>query len=103
MHRLFSLNSQHLDNLLQQRPSPYIMIGDFNGHNILWGNKNNDSKGELIENFLTKNDIYIYMNDTFLQVRNHFHLLIIPSVIHHCFLIIIDLNVKTNIIMMSFL
>ena len=32
----FSLNSQHLDNLLQQLPSPYILLGDFNGHNILW-------------------------------------------------------------------
>ena len=58
----FSLNSQHLDNLLQQIPSPYILLGDFNGHNILWGGQNNDSRGELIENFTTKNDICI-MND----------------------------------------
>ena len=58
----FSLNSQHLDNLLQQLPSPYILLGYFNGHNILWGGKNNDSRGELIENFITKNDICI-MND----------------------------------------
>ena len=58
----FSLNSQHLDNLLQQLPSPYILLGDFNGHNILCGGQNNDSRGELIENFITKNDICI-MND----------------------------------------
>ena len=58
----FSLNSQHLDNLLQQLPSPYVLLGDFNGHNILWGGQNNDSRGELIENFITKNDICI-MND----------------------------------------
>ena len=58
----FSLNSQHLDNLLQQLPSLYILLGDFNGHNILWGGQNNDSRGELIENFITKNDICI-MND----------------------------------------
>ena len=58
----FSLNSQHLDNVLQQLPSPYILLGDFNGHNILWGGQNNDSRGELIENFITKNDICI-MND----------------------------------------
>ena len=58
----FSLNSQHLDNLLQQLPSPYILLGDFNGHNILWGGQNNDSRGDLIENFITKNDICI-MND----------------------------------------
>ena len=57
----FFLNSQHLDNLLQQLPS-HILLGDFNGHNILWGGQNNDSRGELIENFITKNDICI-MND----------------------------------------
>ena len=58
----FSLNSQHLDNLLQQLPSPYIILGDFNIHNILWGGLNNDSRGVLIKNFITKNDICI-MND----------------------------------------
>ena len=49
---------------MQQLPSPYILLGDFNGHNILWGGQNNDSRGELIviENFITKNDICI-MND----------------------------------------
>ena len=31
----FSLNSQHLDNLLQQLPSLYIILGDLKGHNIL--------------------------------------------------------------------
>ena len=40
----------HLDNLLQQLPTPYILLGDFNGHIILWGGQNNDSRGELIEN-----------------------------------------------------
>ena len=56
----FSLNSQHCANLLQQLPSPYIILGDFNGHNILWGGQNNESRGELIEIFITKNDIYGY-------------------------------------------
>ena len=49
-----SLDSQHLDSLLQQLPSPCIILGDFIGHNILWDGKNNDSRGKLIENFLTK-------------------------------------------------
>ena len=90
----FSLNSQHLDNLLQQLPSPYILLGDFNGHNILWGGQNNDSRGELIENFITITLII-------LQVQSLLHLLIFPSVIHHCFLIIIGLYVKTNTIVIT--
>ena len=31
----FQLQSQHLDSLLEQLPSPYLLLGDFNGHNIL--------------------------------------------------------------------
>ena len=34
-----------------------IILGDLNGHNILWGGQNNDSRGELIENFIKKNAI----------------------------------------------
>ena len=108
----FSLNSQHLDSLLQQLPSPYIILGDFNGHNIFWGGKNNDSRGELIENFLTKNDICI-MNDksyTYLSTSaKSFSSIDLsfchPSlfVTHHSFLIIIGLWVKTNIIVITFL
>ena len=61
----FSLNSQHLDNLLQQLPSLYIILGDFNGHNILWGGQNNDSRGELIKNFITKNDVCITNDNSY--------------------------------------
>ena len=58
----FSLKTEHLDSFLKQLPSPYLLLGDFNGHNILWGNKENNSRGELIENFITNNDICL-MND----------------------------------------
>ena len=36
-----------------------------------------------------------------IQVRSLLHLLIFPSVIHHCFLIIIGLYVKTNTIVIT--
>ena len=45
----FSLKTEHLDSLLKHLPSPYLLLGDFNGHNILRGNKKNNSRGELIE------------------------------------------------------
>ena len=44
----FSLKTEQLDSLLKQLPSPYLLLGDFNGHNILWGSKENNSRGELI-------------------------------------------------------
>ena len=58
----FSLRSEHLNSLLQQLPSPYMLLGDFNGHNVLWGSNDNDHRGELIEDFITKNDMCL-MND----------------------------------------
>ena len=58
----FSLKIEHFDSLLKQLPSPYLLLGYFNGHNILWGNKENNSRGELIENFITNNDTCL-MND----------------------------------------
>ena len=39
-----------------------MLLGDFNGHNVLWGSKDIDDRGELIEDFITKNDICL-MND----------------------------------------
>ena len=100
----FSLNSQHFDNLLQQLPSTYIILVDFNGHNILWDGQNIDSRSELIENFITKNDMCI-MNDKSYSYHppstKSFKSIDIPSVIHHCFLIIIGLYVKNNRIVIN--
>ena len=58
----YALQSKQLDSLLQQLPSPYLLVGDFNGHNLLWGCKKNNVRGEIIEDFLAKNDICL-MND----------------------------------------
>ena len=58
----FSLHSQHLNSLLEQLPSPYLLVGDFNGHNMLWGCSKNNVRGEIIENFIEANDLCL-MND----------------------------------------
>ena len=38
-----------------------MLIGDLNGHNVLWDSKDIDNRGELIEEF-TKNDICLMKN-----------------------------------------
>ena len=58
----FTLHSQHLNSLLEQLPSPYLLVGDFNGHNMLWGCSKNNVRGEIIENFIETNDLCL-MND----------------------------------------
>ena len=58
----FSLHSRQLHSLLQQLPSPNILVGDFNGHNILWGCNKTNSRGEIIEDFMANHNLCL-MND----------------------------------------
>ena len=46
------LSPKDLDDLIPQLPSPFILLGDFNGHNILWGSKDINDKGRIIESFI---------------------------------------------------
>lgn len=49
----FSLVSSDFEALVDQLPEPYILIGDLNAHNPLWGSSRTDTRGRLIEKFLT--------------------------------------------------
>ena len=61
----------------------YLIFDDFNGQSTLLGNKNNDLRGELIEQFLAKNDKYVLwmicLTPTFIQGRRRLHLFIYTS------------------------
>ena len=59
---MFSLTTEHLQSLLSQLPAPYILVGDFNGHNTFWGYKGNTNRGDIIENFIANNNLCL-MND----------------------------------------
>ena len=48
-------NSQHLDEveltrIFSQLPKPFIIRGDFNSHNILWGSHKTDTRGAKLIN-----------------------------------------------------
>ena len=58
----FALGSDHLISLLGQLPSRFFLLGDFGGHNVLWGSKDSDPGGEVIGDFVTGGDICL-MND----------------------------------------
>ena len=38
-----------LNNLIEQLPRPFIIMGDFNSHNEIWRSKKTDKKGKVIE------------------------------------------------------
>ena len=39
------IDENQLNNLISQLPAPYILPGDFSGHNIMWGCDVNNQKG----------------------------------------------------------
>ena len=51
------IDEDKLKNLIQQVSKPFIFQGDINSHNILSGCKENETKGNKIENFINKNDL----------------------------------------------
>jgi hypothetical protein len=44
-----SLSLTQLKHLADQLPTPFIIMGDFNGHNPLWGSKTTTDKGNKLE------------------------------------------------------
>ena len=54
------LSAKDLDDLVPQLPSPFILLGDFNGHNIIWGSKDISDKSRIIENFTGNHGLCLY-------------------------------------------
>ena len=59
-NRLLHIND--LQHLIDQLPTPFILMGDFNAKHTLWGNSTTDRWGIIIEELLNNNDI-VLMND----------------------------------------
>ena len=46
-----------LQSLINQLPAPFLLLGDFNAHNPLWGGNMLDSGGKIIEDIIDRNPI----------------------------------------------
>ena len=57
-----NIHQQDLNNLIMQLPIPFILLGDFNAHNPLWGSHDVNTCGHLIDDFITGNSLCI-LND----------------------------------------
>ena len=49
-----------LDQLIQQLPEPFLLLGDMNGHHTLWGCSDINEQGELLQQFLENNNLCIF-------------------------------------------
>ncbi|GBN02577.1 putative RNA-directed DNA polymerase from transposon X-element [Araneus ventricosus] len=64
-----ALNQQQLNNLVDQLPKPFLLLGDFNGHSTLWGSDSTNSRGRQIEQFISNNCLCLLYNDE----KTYFH------------------------------
>jgi len=60
--RNHQLNPDLLQQLYVQLPPPVVILGDFNGHNQLWGSAATDARGHHIEQFIHHNSLNILNN-----------------------------------------
>ncbi|GBO06985.1 hypothetical protein AVEN_255363-1 [Araneus ventricosus] len=58
-----------LDTLVIQLPTPFILLGDFNGHSTLWGSDVTNSRGRQIEQLISNNCLCLLNNDE----KTYFH------------------------------
>jgi hypothetical protein len=51
-----------ITNLIEQLPSPFVLLGDFNGHSPLWGNHAYNSRGQMLEDVFSEMNLCILNN-----------------------------------------
>lgn len=52
-----NIDANELNTLLQQLPSPVLLLGDFNAHSPLWGCRSLDSRGKSCEEFINNHNL----------------------------------------------
>ena len=57
-------NNDDIQNLIDQLPVPFLLLGDFNAHNPLWGSPILDNKGKIIEDVIDANNVALYNDGT---------------------------------------
>lgn len=67
------VTQRNLQRLVSQLPAPFIILGDFNAHNFLWGDTMDDHNGRglLLENFFNSNDLIILNNGEKTRFNSH--------------------------------
>ena len=61
-----------LEQLIQQLPAPFVLVGDFNAQSPLWGDVRQDSRGQMVEILLDDYNLYL-LNTGEPTYRHHSH------------------------------
>jgi len=65
----FNFNPRDLQDLFDQLPTPFVVMGDFNGHHTMWGCEDVNIRGKQLEDLILKNGV-ILLND---KTSTYFH------------------------------
>ena len=57
-----TLTYEDLDNLVGQLPQPFLLLGDFNAHNPMWGSASTNNKGNITEKLIEDHQLCL-LND----------------------------------------
>ena len=63
------IRPEELNELVEQLPTPYLLLGDFNGHSTWWGSDDTNSRGRQIEQFISDNCLCLLNTDE----KTYFH------------------------------
>ena len=85
----FTLNE--MQTLVDQLPQPFLILGDLNSHNPLWGGVSLDPEGRIIDDLINNNDVALY-NDGSMTFHN----------IYNNTLSAIDLSISSSAIHLDF-
>ena len=65
----FNVSFNDIQFLINQLPVPFLILGDFNAHNPLWGGSTLNDKGRVIEAIIDSNPVTLY-NDGSMTFHN---------------------------------
>ena len=65
-----NLDIRELEDLLQQLPLPFLLLGDFNGRHHLWGDAVCNSQGNALESLFLRQDVAVLNGES----PTHFHI-----------------------------
>ena len=57
-----------VQDVLDQLLEPYILLGDFNSHNTLWGSAKTSQRGRVMEKLMKDHDCHILNNGAMTSV-----------------------------------
>ena len=54
------IEQNDLDEIINQLPTPYLLLADFNGQNVIRGSDDVNQRGRIIEKFINKNMLCLF-------------------------------------------